>query len=64
MRVYDAPLCIVASHLASGSAEGDELRRNADVAEIMRRCTFATDAELAAAGVPGVLCFFFACERV
>jgi hypothetical protein len=45
MRVHDAALLFVASHLASGDAEGDELRRNADVAEILRRCTFASEQQ-------------------
>lgn len=45
LRVYDAPLVVVCSHLASGDARGDEQRRNADVADIMRRCVFDnTDA--------------------
>jgi hypothetical protein len=37
MRVYDSPLCIVASHLASGDKEGDETFRNNDAADIKRR---------------------------
>ncbi|WIA30981.1 hypothetical protein OEZ86_001026 [Tetradesmus obliquus] len=45
LRVHDAGLLLVASHLASGDAEGDELRRNADVAEILRRCTFSADQQ-------------------
>jgi hypothetical protein len=45
MRVHDAAVLFVASHLASGDAEGDEQRRNADVAEIMRRCTFSADQQ-------------------
>jgi hypothetical protein len=53
MRVYDSPLCIVCSHLASGDAEGDEAKRNAGAAEILRRCTFPTDAQMAALGVTG-----------
>lgn len=40
LRVHDAPLVLVCSHLASGDAKGDEQRRNADVAEITRRCVF------------------------
>ena len=45
MRVYDSPLCLVAAHLASGSAEGDEVRRNMDYTEIVRRCAFPAQAE-------------------
>lgn len=45
MRVHDAALLAVCSHLASGDAEGDELKRNCDVAEILRRCVFGGDAQ-------------------
>ncbi len=38
--VHDTPLCFVNSHLSSGSKEGDEAKRNADVAEILQRCDF------------------------
>jgi phosphatidylinositol-bisphosphatase len=40
LRVHDAPLVVVCTHLASGDARGDEQRRNADVADIVRRCVF------------------------
>jgi hypothetical protein len=53
LRIYDSPLCVVCSHLASGDQEGDELKRNADYAEICKRCVFPTDEELAAAGAAG-----------
>nr|CAB3470057.1 unnamed protein product [Digitaria exilis] len=35
MTLHRTSLCFVCSHLASGEKEGDELRRNADVAEIL-----------------------------
>lgn len=41
LQLYDSSLVIVASHLASGEAAGDEARRNADVADILRRADFA-----------------------
>ena len=31
--MHDSGVCLVASHLSSGQAEGDELRRNYDYAE-------------------------------
>ena len=34
MRVHDSGVCLVAAHLSSGQAEGDELRRNYDYAEV------------------------------
>lgn len=40
MLVYDSQLCLICSHLASGDQEGDELKRNADYADILRRCVF------------------------
>lgn len=58
MRVYDSALCLVCSHFASGDQDGDELRRNADFADIMKRCVFSNDppadpAAVAAAGGAG-----------
>nr|XP_034591650.1 type I inositol polyphosphate 5-phosphatase 5 [Setaria viridis] len=40
MTLHRTSLCFVCSHLASGEKEGDELRRNADVAEILRSAHF------------------------
>nr|CAB3467538.1 unnamed protein product [Digitaria exilis] len=40
MTLHRTSLCFVCSHLASGEKEGDELRRNADVAEILRCAHF------------------------
>ena len=68
LRIYDSPLCVVCSHLASGDQEGDELKRNADYAEVCKRCVFPTDEELAAAGAAseagGCAGFGFACFSV
>ncbi|CAK9876716.1 unnamed protein product [Sphagnum jensenii] len=38
--LHQTSFCFVCTHLKSGHEEGDELRRNADVAEILRRTTF------------------------
>lgn len=40
MSLYRTSFCFVCSHLASGEKEGDELRRNADVAEILKSIQF------------------------
>ncbi|KAF0889080.1 hypothetical protein E2562_021133 [Oryza meyeriana var. granulata] len=40
MSVHQTSLCLVCSHLASGEKEGDELRRNSDVVEILRNTRF------------------------
>ncbi|XP_059309653.1 type I inositol polyphosphate 5-phosphatase 5 [Lycium ferocissimum] len=40
MSVHRTSFCFVCSHLASGEKEGDELRRNADVAEILKTIQF------------------------
>ncbi|KAL1536704.1 hypothetical protein AAHA92_29309 [Salvia divinorum] len=40
MTVHQTSLCFVCSHLASGEKEGDELRRNSDVAEILKGIVF------------------------
>ncbi|CAN6336111.1 unnamed protein product [Urochloa humidicola] len=41
-----ASLCFVCTHLASGEKDGDEVRRNSDVAEILKRTRFAKDDPL------------------
>lgn len=43
LRVYDSGLCFICAHLASGEAEGDELKRNYDYSEIVRRGQFPSD---------------------
>lgn len=40
MSIYQTSFCFVCSHLTSGEKEGDELRRNSDVLEILRRTHF------------------------
>ncbi|XP_040381241.1 type I inositol polyphosphate 5-phosphatase 5-like isoform X2 [Oryza brachyantha] len=40
MTLHHTSFCFVCSHLASGEKEGDELRRNADVAEIVKSAHF------------------------
>ncbi|XP_051126820.1 type I inositol polyphosphate 5-phosphatase 5-like [Andrographis paniculata] len=40
MTVQKTSFCFVCSHLASGEKEGDELRRNCDVAEILKGTHF------------------------
>ncbi|KAF0922184.1 hypothetical protein E2562_027782 [Oryza meyeriana var. granulata] len=40
MTLHHTSICFVCSHLASGEKEGDELRRNADVAEILKSAHF------------------------
>ncbi|KAG7026833.1 Type I inositol polyphosphate 5-phosphatase 5 [Cucurbita argyrosperma subsp. argyrosperma] len=40
MSVHETSFCFVCSHLASGEKEGDELRRNADAAEILKSTQF------------------------
>ncbi|XP_062204534.1 type I inositol polyphosphate 5-phosphatase 10-like isoform X2 [Phragmites australis] len=40
MSLHQTTLCFVCSHLASGEKEGDELRRNSDVVEILKNTQF------------------------
>nr|XP_043636407.1 type I inositol polyphosphate 5-phosphatase 4-like [Erigeron canadensis] len=40
MSLHQTSFCFVCSHLTSGQKEGDELRRNCDVMEIMKRTRF------------------------
>ncbi|KAG8066956.1 hypothetical protein GUJ93_ZPchr0005g15751 [Zizania palustris] len=45
-------LCFVCTHLASGDKDGDEVRRNSDVVEILKRTRFTPPRGLFAAAVP------------
>ncbi|KAK7318578.1 hypothetical protein RJT34_03281 [Clitoria ternatea] len=40
MSLHQTSFCFVCSHLASGEKEGDEIKRNADVAEILKGTQF------------------------
>ncbi|CAM8933333.1 unnamed protein product [Rhodiola kirilowii] len=40
MKLHQTSFCFVCSHLTSGQKEGDELRRNSDVMEILRKTKF------------------------
>ncbi|KAI8522934.1 hypothetical protein RHMOL_Rhmol13G0035600 [Rhododendron molle] len=40
MSVHQTSFCFICSHLTSGQKEGDELRRNCDVMEILRKTRF------------------------
>ncbi|KAF3543815.1 hypothetical protein DY000_02005764 [Brassica cretica] len=40
MSLHQTSFCFVCSHLASGEKEGDEMRRNADVADILKHTQF------------------------
>ena len=55
MRVYDTALCLLAAHLSSGENEGDELKRNYDYSEVVRRGAFPADVAALdpAAALPG-----------
>lgn len=40
MSIYQTFFCFICTHLTSGEKEGDELKRNTDVHEILRRTHF------------------------
>ncbi|XP_058106182.1 type IV inositol polyphosphate 5-phosphatase 7-like isoform X3 [Magnolia sinica] len=40
MSLHQTTFCFICSHLTSGEKEGDELRRNSDVMEILRKTRF------------------------
>ncbi|MED6136573.1 hypothetical protein PIB30_057287 [Stylosanthes scabra] len=42
MRLYHSTFCFVCTHLASGEKDGDEMRRNLHVSEILKRTKFST----------------------
>ncbi|KAL8140683.1 hypothetical protein V2J09_006704 [Rumex salicifolius] len=41
MTLYRTTFCFVCTHLTSGEKEGDEVRRNSDVTEILKRTRFS-----------------------
>ncbi|KAI7737827.1 hypothetical protein M8C21_028763 [Ambrosia artemisiifolia] len=45
MSLHQTSFCFICSHLTSGQKDGDELRRNCDVIEIMRKTRFPRDQE-------------------
>ncbi|XXG75106.1 hypothetical protein AAC387_Pa07g3686 [Persea americana] len=40
MKLYHSTFCFVCTHLTSGEKEGDEIRRNSDVMEILKKTRF------------------------
>lgn len=44
LRIFDTGLTLIVAHLSSGEQEGDELKRNYDYSEIVRRGQFPTDS--------------------
>lgn len=51
MMLHETSFCFVCSHLSSGDKDGDELHRNADVTEILKRTRFPS-AKTADTDVP------------
>ncbi|KAL1351808.1 hypothetical protein HN51_015682 [Arachis hypogaea] len=45
MRLYHTTFCFVCTHLASGEKDGDEMRRNLHVSEILKRTKFSSSFE-------------------
>ncbi|GLJ15985.1 hypothetical protein SUGI_0264630 [Cryptomeria japonica] len=41
LSLHQASFCFVCTHLASGQKQGGEIRRNSDVAEILKRTRFS-----------------------
>ncbi|KAL2531360.1 DNAse I-like superfamily protein [Abeliophyllum distichum] len=52
MTLHQTSFCFVCSHLASGEKEGDELKRNADVAEILKGTQFPRICKNPGRGMP------------
>ncbi|KAL3699989.1 hypothetical protein R1sor_018011 [Riccia sorocarpa] len=46
MSLHQTSFCFICSHLTSGHKEGDELRRNQDVSEILRRTVFPRSSKI------------------
>ncbi|THU67965.1 hypothetical protein C4D60_Mb05t30270 [Musa balbisiana] len=47
MTLERTTFCFICTHLASGEKDGDEVRRNLDVAEIMKRTRFQQSHRIA-----------------
>ncbi|KAL1209969.1 Type I inositol polyphosphate 5-phosphatase 8 [Cardamine amara subsp. amara] len=45
MSLHETSLCFVCTHLTSGEKEGDEVRRNLDVTEILKRTRFSRSSK-------------------
>ncbi|GAB2268032.1 hypothetical protein Dimus_003009 [Dionaea muscipula] len=52
LSLYKTSFCFICSHLASGEKEGDELRRNLDVIEILKNTQFPRRCKVPNSGVP------------
>ncbi|KAI3831102.1 hypothetical protein MKX03_015141, partial [Papaver bracteatum] len=46
MTLYQTSFCFVCTHLTSGEKEGDEVRRNSDVVEILKKTRFLSPRKL------------------
>ncbi|CAM0874414.1 unnamed protein product [Alopecurus aequalis] len=52
MSLHQTYLCFVCSHLASGEKDGDELRRNSDVVEILKNTQFRRVCKRSGRSIP------------
>ncbi|XP_038988267.1 type I inositol polyphosphate 5-phosphatase 10 isoform X4 [Phoenix dactylifera] len=52
MSLHQTTFCFVCSHLASGDKEGDEVRRNSDVTEILKNTNFRRICRRACRRIP------------
>lgn len=52
MSLHQTSFCFVCTHLTSGHKEGDEFRRNADVADVLRRTIFPRLVKLSGIQLP------------
>ncbi|CAK9180698.1 unnamed protein product [Ilex paraguariensis] len=52
MTLHQTTFCFVCTHLASGEKEGDEVKRNSDVMEILKKTKFSHPCRVAGEPVP------------
>lgn len=55
MTLHKTSFCFVCCHLASGEKEGDELKRNADVAEILKNIQFPNICKTSRNEIPSAI---------
>ncbi|XP_057471304.1 type I inositol polyphosphate 5-phosphatase 8-like [Actinidia eriantha] len=52
MKLHQTTFCFVCTHLASGEKEGDEVRRNLDVMEILKKTRFSHSCSVSGQAIP------------
>ncbi|KAK4432386.1 Type I inositol polyphosphate 5-phosphatase 8 [Sesamum alatum] len=52
MKLHQSTFCFVCSHLTSGEKEGDAIRRNSDITEILKKTRFSHSSRISGQPIP------------